>query len=145
MSKKIIKDELPENYEELKKAVNRTASWRARYDAVEELGRYNTSQVIDIMNTRLANDPVYKIQEEAYRILIEFGQDVQLPARKKFEIVKGANKVFLRVKKSLPKDHTFEEFATKLKRMRIDVYDAYEGERGLEWLENEWTNIGNNK
>lgn len=142
MSKKIIKDELPENYEELKKAVNRTASWRSRYEAVEELGSYNTSQVIDILKTRLANDPVYKIQEAAYRILIEFGENVQLPVQKKFEVVKGANKVFLRVKKSLPKDHTFEEFATKLKRMRIDVYDAYEGERGLEWLENEWAKVG---
>ena len=142
MSKKIIKDELPENYDELKKAVNRTASWRARYEAVEELGSYNTSQVIDILKTRLANDPVYKIQKAAYRILVEFGENVELPAQKKFEVVKGANKVFLRVKKSLPKDHTFEEFATKLKRMRIDVYDAYEGERGIDWLEKEWANIG---
>lgn len=144
LSKKIIHDELPENYEELKKAVNRTASWRARFDAVEELGRYNTSQVIDILNTRLKNDPVYKIQEAAYRILIDFGQNATLPARKKFEVVKGANKVFLRVKKSLPADHTFEEFATKLKRMRIDVYDAYEGEKGDEfksWLENEWSKL----
>ena len=144
MSKKIVKNELPENYEELKKAANRTSNWRARYDAVEELGKYNTSQVIDIMNTRLANDPVYKVQEAAYRILLEFGEDVQLPARKKFEMIKGANKVFVRVKKSLPADHTFEEFATKLKRMRIDIYDAYEGEKGEEfktWLQNEWTNL----
>ena len=144
LSKKIVKNELPENYEELKKAANRTSNWRARFDAVEELGRYNTSQVIDIMHTRLSNDPVFKVQEAAYRILIEFGEDVQLPARKKFETIKGANKVFVRVKKSLPADHTFEEFATKLKRMRIDIYDAYEGEKGEEfktWLQNEWTNL----
>ncbi|TQR21298.1 HEAT repeat domain-containing protein [Psychrobacillus vulpis] len=144
MSKKIIKNELPENYEELKKAANRTSSWRARFNAIEELGNYNTSQVIDILNTRLVNDPVYKIQELAYRILLEFGEDVQLPAPKKFEVIKGANKVFLRVKKSLPADHTVEEFAAKLKRMRIDVYDAYEGEKGNDfntWLENEWKNL----
>ncbi|SER67278.1 HEAT repeat domain-containing protein [Psychrobacillus sp. OK032] len=144
MSKKIVNNELPENYEELKKAANRTSNWRARYDAVEELGKYNTSQVIDIMKSRLANDPVYKIQEAAYRILLEFGEEAAMPARKKFEVIKGANKVFVRVKKSLPADHTFEEFATKLKRMRIDVYDAYEGEKGSEfktWLENEWANL----
>lgn len=142
MTKNIIKDKLPENYEELKKAVNRSASWRARYDAVVELGNYHASQVIDILNTRLEHDPVYKIQEEAYRILLDFGVDAQLPPRKKFEIIKGANKVFLRVKKSLPAGHTFEEFAAKLKRMRIDVYDAYEGEKGMEWLESEWSKIG---
>ncbi|TQR18281.1 HEAT repeat domain-containing protein [Psychrobacillus soli] len=144
MGKNIVKNELPENYEELKKAANRTSNWKARYDAVEELGKYNTSQVIDILNSRLANDPVYKIQEAAYRILLEFGEDVQPPTRKKFEVIKGANKVFVRVKKSLPADHTFEEFATKLKRMRIDVYDAYEGEKGDDfktWLQNEWSNL----
>ncbi|WP_144509662.1 HEAT repeat domain-containing protein [Bacillus sp. FJAT-22090] len=144
MSKKIVNNELPENYEELKKAANRTSNWKARYDAVEELGKYNTSQVIDIMRSRLANDPVYKIQEAAYRILLEFGEDAELPVRKKFEVIKGANKVFVRVKKSLPADHTFEQFATKLKRMRIDVYNAYEGEKGDDfkaWLENEWTNL----
>ncbi len=139
-----MNNELPENYEELKKAANRTSNWKARYDAVEELGKYNTSQVIDIMRSRLANDPVYKIQEAAYRILLEFGEDAELPVRKKFEVIKGANKVFVRVKKSLPADHTFEQFATKLKRMRIDVYNAYEGEKGDDfkaWLENEWTNL----
>lgn len=144
LSKKIVSNELPENYEELKKAANRTANWKARYDAVEELGKYNTSQVIDILKVRVANDPVYKIKEAAHRILLEFGEDVQLPKQTKFEVIKGANKVFVRVKKSLPAGHTFEEFLTKLKRMRIDVYDAYEGEKGdnfKTWLENEWANL----
>ena len=142
MGKQSINNELPENYEELKKAVNRTSNWRARYDAVEELGNYKNEQVIDILKTRLANDPVYKIQEAAFQTLESFGEDVELPTRKKFELIKGANKVFVRVKKSLPADHTFENFLDKLKRMRIDVYDAYEGERGLEWLENEWAKLG---
>lgn len=144
MGNKTIKNELPENYEELKKAANRTASWKARYDAVVELGMYNHNQVKDILRTRLANDPVYKVQEVAFQNLLDFGEEAQLPKRKKFELVKGANKVFVRVKKSLPADHTFEEYLTKLKRMRIDVYDTYEGDKGDEfktWLEKEWSNL----
>ncbi|MFJ7825333.1 hypothetical protein SAMN05518871_101170 [Psychrobacillus sp. OK028] len=144
MGNKTIKNELPENYEELKKAANRTASWKARYDAVVELGKYNHNQVKDILRTRLATDPVYKVQEAAFQNLLDFGEEAQLPKRKKFELVKGANKVFVRVKKSLPADHTFEEFLTKLKRMRIDVYDTYEGDKGDEfesWLKNEWSNL----
>ena len=144
MGNKTIKNELPENYEELKKAANRTASWRARYDAVVILGKYNHNQVKDILRTRLATDPVYKVQEVAYQNLLDFGEEAQLPKRKKFELVKGANKVFVRVKKSLPADHTFEEYLTKLKRMRIDVYDTYEGDKGDEfesWLKNEWSNL----
>ena len=144
MGKNIISTELPENYEELKKAANRTASWKARYDAVVELGKYNHNQVKDILRTRLANDPVYKVQEAAFQNLLDFGEEAQLPKRKKFELVKGANKVFVRVKKSLPKDHTFEDYLTKLKRMRIDVYDTYEGDKGDEfktWLEKEWAKL----
>ena len=144
MGNNTIKTELPENYEELKKAANRTASWKSRYDAVVELGKYNHSQEKDILRTTLANDPVYKVQEAAFQSLLDFGEEAQLPKRKKFELVKGANKVFVRVKKSLPKDHTFEEFLTTLKRMRIDVYDTYEGDKGDEfktWLENEWSSL----
>ncbi|MNE37721.1 hypothetical protein D3C80_1315860 [compost metagenome] len=47
----------------------------------------------------------------------------------------------LRIKKSLPRDHSYEEFKEKLKKMRIDVYDAYEGEKGEDfdkWLEKQW-------
>lgn len=142
--KKAVKNELPENYEELKKAANRNGSWRARFDAVEELGNYNASQVVDILNTRLANDPVFKIQEAAYRILLDFGEEVEMPKRKKFEMIKDTSKILLRVKKSLPADHAYEDFAAKLRRMRIDVYDAYEGEKGSEfhsWLEGEWNNL----
>ena len=46
--------------------------------------------------------------------------------------------------KMIGRIHTFEEFLTKLKRMRIDVYDTYEGDKGDEfktWLENEWSNL----
>ena len=142
--KKTITNELPENYEELKKAANRSGNWRAKTKSSEELGQYNTSQVIDILKTRLQNDPVFTIQEEAYRSLLSFGEEVELPKRSKFEMIKGTSKILLRVKKSLPKDHTYEEFAAKLKRMRIDVYDAYEGDKGAEfntWLENEWKNL----
>jgi hypothetical protein len=50
----------------------------------------------------------------------------------------------LRIKKSLPQGHTFEEFKEKLKKMRLDVYDTYEGEKGAgfdKWLENTWASL----
>lgn len=50
----------------------------------------------------------------------------------------------LRIKKSLPEGHTYEEFKEKLKKMRIDVYDTYEGDKGADfdkWLENTWASL----
>ncbi|AFH65730.1 HEAT repeat domain-containing protein [Paenibacillus caseinilyticus] len=133
-----VQYELPENYDELKKAANRTSNWRERLAAVKELGKYNTDQTINVLKHVLRGDAVFPVQEAAFRRLRAFGEDAKLPPRKKGELVKGANKVFLRLKKSLPEGHAYEEFKEKLQKTRTDVYDTYEGEKGEEfdaWLQ----------
>lgn len=138
------KGALPENYEELKKQASRTSNWRDRLDAVEELGQWQNKQVIDVLMRMLKEDAVYKVQEAAYRKLKKFGEDVQLPPRKKGDLIKGVNKILLRIKKSLPEDHSYKEFKEKLKKMRLDVYDTYEGDKGADfdkWLENMWVSV----
>lgn len=141
MTHQAIKNELPPNYEELKKSINRTSNWRERLDAIEELGQWKHTRVIDMLTHRMNNDAVYKVQEAAYRKLTAFGEDVQLPPRNKFDLIKDATKVLFRIKKSLPAGHTYEEFKEKLKNMRLDIYDTYEGDKGADfdkWLENAW-------
>ncbi|MDF9845417.1 MULTISPECIES: HEAT repeat domain-containing protein [unclassified Paenibacillus] len=141
MTNEELNQELPENYSELKKAAGRTADWRARLAAVEELGNWNHKQVIDILNRLMTSDPVYTVQEAAYRKLIAFGEEVAAPSKNKPELFKGIGKIMLRIKKSLPREHSYEDFKEKLQKMRIDIYDAYEGEKGEEfdkWLEQQW-------
>jgi hypothetical protein len=136
--------ELPSNYEQLKISANRTSNWRERLDAVEELGQWKNKQTIDVLTHRMNNDAVYKVQEAAFRKLKEFGEDIQLPPRKKGDLIKGMTKILVRIKKSLPVGHSFEEFKEKLKKMRLDVYDTYEGEKGADfdkWLENAWASL----
>ncbi len=136
-----IKNEMPPNYDELRKAVNRASNWRLRLDTIEELGQWKHKRTIDILLHKMNNDAVYKVVEAAHRNLVKFGEDVELPPRNRFELIKDANKVFIRIKKSLPRDHTFEEYKEKLKNMRLDLYDTYEGDKGDEfeaWLENVW-------
>lgn len=145
MNNEELNQELPENYEELKKAAGRSADWRARLAAVEELGNWNHKQVIDILNRLMISDPVYTVQEAAYRKLNAFGEEVKVPSKNKAELFRGISKIVLRIKKSLPRDHSYEEFKEKLKKMRIDVYDAYEGEKGEDfdkWLEQLWSSAG---
>ncbi|WP_028612361.1 HEAT repeat domain-containing protein [Paenibacillus harenae] len=144
MGNEHIKGELPPNYEELKKAANRTANWRERLKAVEELGQWENQQTIDILQRVAAEDAVYKVQEAAYRKLKKIGADTPSPSRKKGDLIKGVTKILLRIKKSLPEGHTVEEFKEKLQRTRIDVYDTYEGEKGADfdqWLENTWASL----
>ncbi|WP_019419992.1 HEAT repeat domain-containing protein [Paenibacillus sp. OSY-SE] len=144
MDNQDVISELPSNYEELKKSVNRTSNWRERLDAVEELGQWKNKQTINLLTYRMISDDVYQVQEAAFRKLKEFGEDVQLPSRKKGDLIKGVTKILLRIKKSLPEGHTYEEFKEKLKKMRIDVYDTYEGDKGADfdkWLENTWASL----
>ena len=136
--------ELPENYDALKKQANYTSSWQDRLDAVKQLSTTKHEKVIDLLKNRMNNDTVYKVQTAAYDALIALGEDVEKPVPARFDIIKGTDKIFLRVKKSLPKDHTVADFADKLKRMRLDVYDAYEGDKGVQfmtWLEERWTKL----
>ncbi|MCE5171810.1 HEAT repeat domain-containing protein [Paenibacillus profundus] len=144
MDNQDVISELPSNYEELKKSVNRTSNWRERLDAVEELGQWKNKQTINLLTYRMISDDVYQVQEAAFRKLKEIGEDVQLPSRKKGDLIKGVTKILLRIKKSLPEGHTYEEFKEKLKKMRIDVYDTYEGDKGADfdkWLENTWASL----
>ncbi|MFD1773433.1 HEAT repeat domain-containing protein [Paenibacillus rhizophilus] len=144
MSTEETSNGLPENYAELKKAAGRSADWKARLAAVEELGNYPHRQVIDILTRLVESDLVYTVQEAAYRKLEAFGESVAAPSKDKPELFKGLSKILLRIKKSLPREHTYEEFKEKLKKMRIDVYDAYEGEKGEDfdkWLESKWSSV----
>lgn len=111
---------------------------------MEELGRWNNPNTIDVLKHRLNNDTVYQVQVAAFEKLKQLGEDVQLPPRKTGDLIKGVNKILVRIKKSLPAGHSFEAFKEKLKKMRLDVYDAYEGERGSDfdkWLENVWASL----
>lgn len=144
MAKHSEKVPLPAGYEELKAAASRTSSWKDRLDAVKKLGQLKHEQVVDILKHRLANDPVYAVQEAAYRSLKQLGENVQLPQRRKGEVIKGAGKALVRIKKSLPEGHAYEEFKEKLRKMRLDLYDAFEGDKGDEfdtWLESQWSGI----
>ena len=141
MTNELIKNELPPNYEELKKSANRNSNWKERLEAIEELGQWKHKRTIDVLTHRMINDTVYKVQEAAFNKLEQFGEDVELPPRKKGDLIKDATKVFFRIKKSLPAGHTYEEFKEKLKNMRLDLYDTYEGDKGADfdkWLENTW-------
>ena len=144
MKKTNEKSALPENYEELKKQANRTSNWKDRMDAVEELGHWKNKQVIDILMRLMNHDPVNKVQEAAYRKLKKLGEDVVLPPKKKGDLVKDVSKILLRIKKSLPVGHSYEEFKDKVQKMRLDVYDTYQGDKGADfdkWLESMWTSF----
>lgn len=139
-----VEKALPDDYEQLKIAANRTADWRERLNAVERLGAWKHPKITDLLIHRMTHDPVYPVQEAAYHKLREIGVDVDLPSRKTGDLIPKLTKTLIRVKKSLPNGHSFEEFKEKLKKMRIDIYDTYEGNKGTDfdsWLKEKWFSL----
>ena len=133
--------ELPENFAELKKAVNRTADWEARLTAVQELANIKSDEAMKILQYVAKAEHVTKVREAAAAALKKKGLSVPTYELPKFGYFKDLRKVFLRIKKSLPKDHTYEDFKVKLEKMRLDIYNTYEGEKGTNfdaWLKDMW-------
>ncbi len=141
MNNQEVTSNLPENFDVLKKEVNRTADWEARLAAVQELSKIKEEEAIKILQYVAKADHVTKVREAAAKALKKNGKSVPSYELPKFGLFKDLRKVFLRIKKSLPKDHTYEDFKVKLEKMRIDIYNTYEGEKGAEfdaWLKDMW-------
>ncbi|MBU9711199.1 HEAT repeat domain-containing protein [Evansella tamaricis] len=136
--------DLPENFNELKKNINRMSNWRERLNAVDELGQWKNRETIELLKHAMTGDPVYKVQTAAFRKLQAMGEAVTMPEKKEEDPIKGTKKILVRIKKSLPKDHSYEDFKEKVKKMRIDLYDTYEGDKGPDfdkWLEETWAEL----
>ncbi|NBC72418.1 HEAT repeat domain-containing protein [Paenibacillus sacheonensis] len=130
--------------EELKRAASRTSNWRERLKAVEALRELGGQPAVDLLTRIVSNDTVHQVQLAAHEALTELGVQAERPAKKTNELVKGTGKILLRIKKSLPAGHSYEAFKEKLKNMRTDVYDIYEGDKGEgfdEWLESTWSSL----
>lgn len=130
--------------DELKKAAGRMSNWRERAKAAEALGELGGQPAVDVLERLAKNDPVYRVQQAAYRALTALGVEAAAPERRKGEPIKGTGKILLRIKKSLPAGHDYAAFKEKLKNMRSDVYDTYEGDKDDEfdaWLERTWASL----
>ncbi|WP_353893746.1 HEAT repeat domain-containing protein [Proteinivorax hydrogeniformans] len=134
----------PDNYEKLKRMANNKVSWRNRLEAVEELGKWKCRQSVDVLFRRMMSDKVFKVQNAAFLKLQAFGENVKLPKKKKGNLVKNINKKLGTIKRSLPEEHSYEEFKQEFKQKRSVEFDIYEGdkeERFDKWLRNVWLNI----
>ena len=138
----------PVNYDELKRQAIDSSSWRNRLDAVRKLGEFNEKSVKDILWRRMTSDPVYTVQEEAFRKLQALGESVKLPRKKKGNIVKDMNKDLQKIKHSLPENHSYEDFKEKLKDTNLPLYDTIEGDKinkTDQFLENIWKSLPKKK
>ena len=126
---------------ELKKQVNRKADWEARLVAVNELAKLKTDEAMNILQFVAKSEPVTTVRETAVKAIKKSGGTAPSYEAPKYGLFKDLRKVFLRIKKSLPKDHSYEDFKVKLEKMRSDIFNTYQGEEGKNfdaWLKDMW-------
>lgn len=144
-----MKNEIPSNYEELKKKSRNKKSWRQRLEAVNELKEYDSKQSRDIILNLALHDKVFTVKENAFRAaqamgITKNGQPIKLHKKPKGKLDKNIEKKLTRVMKSLPEDYTFDDFKNEYQKMYPESYDLYEGNKGKsfdKWLKNVESNI----
>lgn len=130
-------------FNELKKDIKRAADWEVRLAAVRELGQLQSDEAIKVLKYVAKADLVTKVREAAGAALKKMGEPVPVFEPPKGGYFKDERKVLVRIKKSLPADHSYEDFKEKLAKMRSDMYNTYEGEQGAgfdAWLKELWEN-----
>lgn len=140
-------EQTPENIEDIKTLAATKASYNTRLTAIHELSKYKCSQSIDILRRLMTQDKVYAVQEEAFRALQRFGEDVKLPRKKKGHLVKDINKHLERVKNSFKgESFTIEQFTERFKQLYPTEYDIYTFEKKGKmetWINNILANFPN--
>ena len=134
-----LKNEVPENIDELKKRAGDKTDYKNRKSAIEELGLYKCKQSKDILWHLMINDKVHLVQNAAFLKLQAFGEDVKLPRKKKGHLVKDINKKLAKVNNLFESNFTPEEFNEKFKEKypeEFDIYSFEKSEKFNQWVAN---------
>ena len=144
-----MKNEIPNNYEELKKKSRNKKSWRQRLEAVNELKEYDSKQSRDIILNLALHDEVFIVKENAFRAaqameITKNGKPIKLHKKQKGKLDKKIEKKLTTVIKTLPEDYSFVDFKNEYKNMYPESYDLHEGNKGKsfeKWLKNMESNL----
>ena len=134
-----FKEEVPTNIKDIKKEANTKDDANIRLNSVSELGKWKCTQSIDILWRLMANDKVFKVQEQAFLRLQAFGEDVRLPRKKKGKLIKDIDKKVNKILNSLSFTVSFEDFKKLFENKNPEEYDIYKHDKGNKfdnWLKN---------
>jgi hypothetical protein len=125
MGKSFI-EKTPSNIDDIIKLSRDKSNYKNRLISVEEFGKYKCRQSIDKLWRLMISDKVFCVQEEAFRKLQNFGENVKLPKKRKGHLVKDINSKLLKVHASLKSDtYTLTDYKIAFKNRYPEAYDIY--------------------
>ena len=84
----------------------------------------------------MISDKVFCVQEQAFRKLQDFGENVKLPKKRKGHLIKDINSKLLKVHTSLKSDtYTLTDYKVAFKNKYPEAYDIYQYEKKQKFVD----------
>lgn len=137
MNKNFI-EKTPSDIDDIIKLSRDKSNYKNRLLSVERFGKYKCRQSIDKLWRLMISDKVFCVQEQAFRKLQNFGENVKLPKKRKGHLIKDINSKLLKVHTSLKSDtYTLTDYKVAFKNKYPEAYDIYQYEKKQkfdEWI-----------
>lgn len=139
-----IKKETPSKIKELAKMAGDKTSWRKRFEAVNELKKYDCKQTREILTQLALHDLVFKVKEAALKAshplgITKNGKPLRINGKPKGELIKDVDSKIYKVEDLLVEGFEINKFKIKFKQLYPEEYDVYQYEKENkfdEWIIN---------
>ena len=131
-------EKTPSDIDDIIKLSRDKSNYKNRLLSVERFGKYKCRQSLDKLWRLMISDKVFCVQEQAFRKLQDFGENVKLPKKRKGHLIKDINSKLLKVHTSLKSDtYTLTDYKVAFKNKYPEAYDIYQYEKKQkfdEWI-----------
>ncbi len=147
----VLLKEIPKNIEELVKDANCKSSWKKRFNALNELRKYDCQQSRDVITRLAIHDKVFKIKEEACRACQTLGIEKNgKPINLTKKNIGYSSKDFIKLFQRIKRDKKMIEldmniFKDTFKTLDPEMYDVmeFENKNFDSWIENIYKTLPN--
>ena len=123
-------EKTPSDIDDIIKLSRDKSNYKNRLLSVERFGKYKCRQSLDKLWRLMISDKVFCVQEQAFRKLQDFGENVKLPKKRKGHLIKDINSKLLKVQTSLKSDtYTLTDYKVAFKNKYQEAYDIYQYEK----------------
>ena len=137
-------EEIPPKLDKWLKQLSDISSYENRMAAINKLGTFKCSEVIDAFTVVMDSDKVNDVRDLAHQRLVRFGLDVMKPKRVKVYTDPDLTQKFLEVVGSLKVGFSYERFESRFRSKFPEEFDLQKytkKNRFKSWLKKQMTQL----
>ncbi|NFE73023.1 hypothetical protein FDC27_01985 [Clostridium botulinum] len=130
MGKSPFENKTPENIKKYIELAKDISDYKQRLEAINYLSKYRCYESKKILYKLMNTDKIFSVQEQAFRALQNFGENVKLRRKKKGKLIKSINDKLLILHNSFNGDsYSLIDFKVRFKEKYPYIYDVYQYEK----------------